>query len=203
MMDILIDAVKRLEERVHNTGCDDGNIVLSVNPDVVQCQFENGASMEASFGGRRARFVTSDPIRATTRVGFMFGAPLEKPAQRAAAGAIINVITGFLCISRIMKACEKTCHADCLSRLSEEIRGKSIYVYGDSPRLSREFQQSIVSSPDLADILIVTGEGLVSQKEIGKIGEYGLTKKVLLVGPSTAGVSALVRYAHWCPYGRS
>jgi hypothetical protein len=97
-MDILIAAVKKLEERVHNTGCEDGNIVLSVNPDAVPCQFENGALMEASFGGRKAQFVTSDPIRATTRIGFMFGAPLDKPAQRGAAGAIINVITGFLCI---------------------------------------------------------------------------------------------------------
>lgn len=202
-MDILIDAVKILQERVHNTGCEDGNIVLSVNPDAVPCQFERGASMEASFGGRRAQFVTSDPIRATTRVGFMFGAPLEKSAQRAAAGAIINVITGFLCISRILKSCEKACHTDCLFRLSEEIKGKNVYVYGDSVKLAREFGHSMVHSPDLADILIITGEGLVSQKETGKIGEYGKTKKILLVGPSTAGVTALVGFAHWCPHGRS
>jgi hypothetical protein len=201
-MDILIAAVKKLEERVHNTGCEDGNIVLSVNPDAVPCQFENGASMEASFGGRKAQFVTSDPIRATTRIGFMFGAPLDKPAQRGAAGAIINVITGFLCISRILKSCETACHADCLFRLSEEIKGKSVYLYGDSAKFAREFQHSIVSSPDLADILIITGEGLVSQKETGKIGEYRRTKKILLIGPSTAGVTALFGCAHWCPHGR-
>jgi hypothetical protein len=201
-MDILIDAVKKLEERVHNTGCEDGNIVLSVNPDAVPCQFEKGALMEASFGGRKAQFVTSDPIRATTRIGFMFGAPLEKPAQRSAAGAIINVITGFLCISRVLKSCEKACHADCLSRLSDEIKGRRVYVYGDSAKFAHEFGHTIVSSPDLADILIITGEGLVSQKETGKIGEYRRTKKILLIGPSTAGVTALFGCAHWCPHGR-
>ncbi len=202
-MDILIKAVKKLQERVHHTGCEDGNIVLSVNPDAVPCQFETGASMEASFGGRRAQFVTSDPIRATTRVGFMFGAPLEKAAQRSAAGAIINVITGFLCISRIMKSCEKVCHNDCLSRLSEEFKGKSVYIYGDNANLTREFGQKIVSSPDLAEILIITGEGLVSRKEIANIGEYRLTKKIVFIGPSTAGVTALLGCTHWCPYGRS
>jgi hypothetical protein len=202
-MDILIDAVKRLQERVHNTGCEDGNIVLSVNPGAMMCQFEKGASMEVSFGGRTAQFATSDPIRATTRVGFMFGAPLEKPAQRAAAGAIINVITGFLCISRILKSCEKTCHADCLSRLSEEIKGKNVYVYGDIPKCAREFGQTIVSSPDLADILIVTGEGLGSLRETEEIWEFSRTKKMLLIGPSTAGVAALGKYSWWCPHGRS
>ena len=202
-MDILISAVKKIQERVHNTGCEDGNIVLSVNPDAMVCKFEKGATMEASFGGRRAQFVTSDPVRATTRIGFMFGAPLEKPAQRSAAGAIINVITGFLCISRVMKSCEKACHTDCLSRLYDEIRGKNVYVYGDSAKLARESGHTIVSSPDLADILIITGEGLVSRKDIGKIREYRLTKKILFIGPSTAGVTSLFGCAHWCPYGRS
>ena len=42
--------------------------------------------MVASFGGKTAEFVTDNPIRARTKISFMFGAPLDTPQTRSAAG---------------------------------------------------------------------------------------------------------------------
>jgi len=125
-MDILKDAVRRLEELTRGSGCEDGNIVLSVNPDRAVCQFEKGACMEAAFGGTTAEFITFEPTRGTTRLTFLFGAALERPAHRAAACAIINVMTGFLCISRTRLSCDPECHAACMRDLIEKVGTREV-----------------------------------------------------------------------------
>ena len=50
-----------------NSGCEDSGVVLDVNADAVTCQFERGAYMTASFGGRSAEFTTYDPSGQTQR----------------------------------------------------------------------------------------------------------------------------------------
>ena len=77
VMDIVADSVIRLEEIIHHSGCEETGVRLDVDPDAKTCQYERGACMIASFGGRSAEFVTDDPIRAMTKISFMFGAPLE------------------------------------------------------------------------------------------------------------------------------
>ena len=67
-MDLIIETVKKLETMMNDSGCEDGGIVLDVNPDTINCQFECGACMTASFGGRSADFFTYDPVRARTKV---------------------------------------------------------------------------------------------------------------------------------------
>jgi len=117
-MDIIGEAVKRLEDVVACGGCEDMGVRLDVEPDAETCQYERGACMTALFGGRIAEFVTDNPIRATTKISFMFGAPLDNPATRGAACAIINVTTAFFCISRVRRACPVASHGACLKELS-------------------------------------------------------------------------------------
>ena len=105
-------------------------VLLDVNPDARNCQFEKGACMRASFGGRTADFVTFDPIRARTKISFMYDAPLDTPSTRGAASAIVNVITGFFCLSRVLHSCEESFHASCLAELNKEIGGKRVYCVG-------------------------------------------------------------------------
>ncbi len=200
-MNLIRNAVEKLRQKVEHTGCEDGNIMLGVNPDTVICQFERGACMEAAFGGRIAQFVTSEPIRATTRLGFMFGALLEKPAQRAAACAILNVIAGFLCLSRIQKACPKECHASCREALKKEVGGKSVFCLEVAPGPGHDLGIQ-VDNPGDAEVILVTGEGLVvpgGQEVAGTAGG----RRVIFLSPSTAGICSLEGLEHWCPYGRA
>ena len=104
-MDIITDSVKKIAMLLKNSGCEEGSVVLDVDPGIKYCQYDKGACMVATFGGRSAEFVTHDPIRARTKISFMFDAALETLRSRAAAGSIINVATGFFCISRILHSC--------------------------------------------------------------------------------------------------
>jgi hypothetical protein len=201
-MGIIHDAVKKIEEIAKNTGCEDGNVVLRVNPDCVTCQYEKGACMEAVFGGRVAQFVTRDPVRATTRMGFMFGATLDSVSKRAAACAILNVITGFLCISRVMKSCPRECHATCLNDLKGEIYGKTIFCK-DIPGPVAEKLGHVVTDPEQAEVILMNGAALVSDQGSALIAKYDGSKRILFVAPSNAGVASLQNLEYWCPYGRA
>ena len=130
-MDIVTDSVNRLEEILINSGCEDTGVHLDVDPDATTCEYERGACMIASFGGRTAEFVTDDPIRAMTKISFMFGTPLETPNVRSAACAIINVATGFFCLSRVLHACPKASHAACLHELAGELKGHRVFCIGN------------------------------------------------------------------------
>ncbi len=199
-MDILKDAVRKLEELTHGSGCEDGNIVLSVNPDRAVCQFEKGACMEASFGGRRAEFVTFHPTRATTRLPFLFGAALEKPQHRAAACAIINVMTGFLCISRTRISCDPECHAACRRELLERIGKKEVGGLHVPGHVIASFPRHTEVAGG-GEVVLAGGEGLISP-EGGALLSGDSGGRILLVGPSTAGVACLENLPHWCPYGK-
>jgi hypothetical protein len=201
-MDLLVDAIKKLEEKAKGSGCEDGTVVLRVNPERKYCQYERGACMEAVFAGRAAEFITDNPTRATTRAGFMFGAALEKPVQRAAAAAITNALAGFFCISRVMRSCDPECHARCLGDLRKELGGSSVFILGNSEVLSNEYGPREMQDSDDAGIILVTGEGMISPGAGELLEGFGSNKKVLFLGPSTAGVAALENNPHWCPFGQ-
>lgn len=197
-MDILLDAVRKLKELSQHSGCEDGNIVLQVNPDCTVCQFERGACMEAVFGGRVAEFVTFEPTRATTRLGFLFDATLEKPRHRAAACALINVMAGFLCLSRVRRSCSRECHEACRAALLREIDDRRV---GGLEIPSHVMESFPYRATGACDVMLVAGEGLISP-EGRSLLEGPDRDRALLVGPSTSGVASLEKLRHWCPYGK-
>lgn len=200
-MDLIVEAVNRLEEQLRESGCEDGVVRIDLDPDVVICQYEKGGDMVASFGGRSAEFVTYDPIRATTRISFLYGARLEKTAQRAAACAIINVVTGFLCFSRRLRACSPERHAACRSELADYCHGKRVGTIGRVYGLELIPGMERTEDPGSADLILVTGEGLISPEGGRLLASYGEEKPMLFLSPSTAGVANLLGCDHWCPYG--
>ena len=127
-----------------NSGCEEGGVVIDVRSDTVNCQFERGACMTATFGGRSADFVTYDPIRAKTKISFMFGTPLDSPAGEGAAAAIVNVATGFFCLSRVLHSCPESSHTECYRQLLHELGGKRIFCMGSIPAVDAAFRSTIV-----------------------------------------------------------
>ena len=200
-MDIIIDSVNKLAEIIRHSGCEEGGVRLEVDADVKPCQYERGACMVASFGGRSAEFVTDDPIRAMTKISFLTGAPLDTPATRGAACAIINVALGFFCLSRVCHACPVSAHDSCRKQLYEKLSGHTIHCIGTMPVIASDMRQYITKDPQNADIILINGEGIIA-KGTGDVITYpDVSKRILCLGPSTAGVARLGQWEHWCPYG--
>jgi hypothetical protein len=200
-MDIVTDAVKKLQDTLRHSGFEDGPVVLRVDPHVVPCQYEKGACMEAGFGGRTGEFVTFAPIRATTKIEFMFGAPLDTPEVRGAACAVLNVVSAFLCLSRGVRACPVSCHPACRQELTARMRKTRAYFIGPIPQTIQETGDFIVNNPAIADCLMVNNEGLIAEGTGDLIEKYRENKTVLLLGPSTAGIAGLEKLERFCPYG--
>jgi hypothetical protein len=201
MMDLIIETVKKLETMMKDGGCEDGGVVLDVNTDAVNCQFERGACMTASFGGRSADFVTYDPIRAKTKISFMFGTPLDTPPVRGAAASIVNVVVGFFCLLRILHSCPESSHTECRRQLLCELEGKKIFCIGSMPGIETAFRSTIVTNPHDADVIVMNGEGIIKQGTGTTLLNYKDTKRFLCLGPSTAGIARLNQIEHWCPFG--
>ena len=202
-MDIVIDAVKKIKELTEHGACSDAGVVLDVNPDAKICQFEQGAPMSATFGGRSAVFTTFDPIRAPTKIAFMFGAPLDSAAVRGAAVAIINVVLGFLCMSRVLHPCHETSHAACHDEILRELTGKTLYCIGAMGKSGPAAFGHVIQNPSEADVIIINGEGLIGIDTGTIIDKYKENHRIICIGPSTAGIARLYELEHWCPYGRS
>jgi hypothetical protein len=202
-MDIILDSVKKIESLLEHSGCAEGDVLLDVNPDAKNCQFEKGACMTATFGGRVADFVTYDPIRARTKISFMHGAPLDTLATRGAAAAIVNVITGFFCLTRVLHACPESAHAPCLTELKQEIGGRRLFCGGVIPVIEREFSDLLVSDPADADIILINGEGVIAEGTGDLLERNRDSTMVLCIGSSASGVARLNETRHWCPYGKS
>lgn len=200
-MNPVVEAIGKLEEQLRESGCEDSVVRIDTLPGGNLCQYEKGACMIASFGGRSAEFVTFEPVRAATRISFMYGATLEKTAQRIAACAIINVITGFLCFSRKLHACAPEHHGSCAAELVRYCKGRQIFPIGEIYHKEVLKNLSFVQDPDPADLFLVTGEGLVSPEGIALIERYHGKKPMLFVAPSTAGICSLLDIDHWCPFG--
>jgi hypothetical protein len=200
-MDLIIDTVTKLKSMMKESGCEDSGVVLDVNADTVNCQFERGVCMTASFGGRSADFITYDPIRAKTKISFMFDVPLDSPPVRGAAVAIVNVATGFFCLSRILHSCPESSHTECRRQLLHELGGKRIFWRGSMSAVDTAFRSTIVKNPQDADVILMNGEGIIEKGTGDLIRNYKETKRILCLGPSTAGVARLNQLEHWCPFG--
>jgi len=201
-MSIIEESVHLLEEHVRSSGCEDGTVNLRVDPDGAKCQFEHGVCMVATFGGKSAEFVTDDPTRATTKISFMFGVTFNNSRTRSAACVIINAITGFLCINRVLHSCSSGCHQQCQKELKEKINGRKIFLPGYSSQLEMELKTFLVDRIEDADVIVVNGDGLVSDEGIKSIIYPCHGKEMIFIGPSTSGVAILEKIPHWCPYGR-
>ncbi|HET6580830.1 MAG TPA: hypothetical protein VFG36_03015 [Methanoregula sp.] len=200
-MDIITDSVKKIATLLKNSGCEEGSVILDVDPSIKYCQYDKGACMVATFGGRSAEFVTHDPIRARTKISFMFDAALETLRSRAAAGSIINVAAGFFCISRILHSCPESSHTECLKQLEQEMREKRIVCIGDMQVIESAFRNSIAHDPDTADVILINSEGIIKQGTGDIVQKYKDTKRILCIGPSSAGVAGLNQIELWCPFG--
>jgi len=203
MMDIVIESVKKIEELAEHSGCTDAGVLLDVNPDAPICQFEQGAAMSAVFGGRSAVFTTFEPLRARTKISFMFGAPLDTPASRGAAVAIINAVLGFLCMSRALHSCAATSHTGCREDLLQELAGKRLFCIGSMGGSGSGIFTNLAKNPADAEIILISGDGLIAEGTGDIIGTYKNAKRIVCMGPSTAGIARLSEIGHWCPYGRS
>jgi hypothetical protein len=200
-MDIVSDSVNKLEEITHHSGCEDGSVHLDVNPDTKFCRYERGACMTATFGGRSAEFITNDPIRAMTKISFMFGAPLDTPAKRGAACAIINVGTGFFCLSRVLHSCLPSAHSSCREQLMSEIASKKVCCIGAIPDIEADLGGYRTTDPSAADVILINGDGLIKEGAGDIVESYKDTKRIVCLGPSTAGIARLQHIEHWCPFG--
>ena len=200
-MDIIIESVQKIEKMVENCGCEEGDVILDNNPDKVNCQFERGACMVASFGGKTAEFVTDNPVRARTRLEFLFDAPLDTPQTRSAAGSVVNVLSAFFSLTRIHHSCPAASHMPCLELLAREIAGKRIKCIGTMPAIEPEFRKYLVETPEEADILLFNGEGITEQEAGDLIDASRDPKRIICLGPSVSGIARLHQLEHWCPFG--
>jgi hypothetical protein len=200
--DIITDSVSKIEEVVRNSGCEDGGVLLETAPGCIHCQYDHGACMVSSFGGKTAEFVMHDPVNARTKISFMFGVPLPTPPMRGAACAIINIVCGFLSMTRIHRSCPAGSHGDCAEALKQELEGKTVWCPGDIPAIGRiHGDRLLAGTPDGADIILTNSDGLISDSFSAAIRDYRTTKRILCLGPSTAGVSRLQGLEHFCPFG--
>jgi hypothetical protein len=202
-MDIIRDSVTKIKDILEHGGCEEGDVLLEVNPNAKNCQFEKGACMTASFGGRTADFVTFDPLRACTKIAFMYGAPLDTGATRGAAAAIVNVVTGFFCLSRVLHACPESSHAPCLAELEQSLKGKKVFCIGNIAGIDSVLRGLVIQDPVAADIILIGNEGMLAQGTGDLVEQFKGKKQILCIGSSVAGVSRLHLLEHWCPYGRS
>ncbi len=200
-MGIIEDAVAQLEKTIEGTGCEDGAVTLRRNPDEVTCQYEHGVCIEALYGGRSGEFVTTDPVEATTKISFLFGASLSNNTAKSAACAVINVIAAFLCISRKVRACPPSAHPPCLLRLKEHIGGRQVFLVGDCPILRRELGAQVTDDPASAGVLIINNEGLLQDGTEEIFAATGRDREILCIGPSLSGVADLNCLERFCPYG--
>jgi len=200
-MDVITESVKKITLLLKNSGCEEGSVVLDVDADIIYCQYDKGACMLATFGGRSAEFVTDDPVRARTKISFMFDAALDTLRSRAAACSIINVAAGFFCISRTLHSCPEYSHTDCLKQLEHEIKGKKIVCIGNMQAIETAFRHSIVHDPDTADVILINSEGIIKPGTGDILQTYKDSKRILCIGPSAAGVARLNQIDLWCPFG--
>jgi hypothetical protein len=201
-MTLLLESVKKLEETILGSGCEDGVATLRRMPDAPRCQFERGASLQASFGGQTAHLVTGSPVQTETRLSSLFGRELPEPEHRTAALGIVNAVSGFLCIGRRLHACDPACFGPCMRELRDKIGGRRVFTPVSIPVLSREPANLMAPDASGAELLVITGEALVEETGEGDLRQLAANREMLLLGPSTGGVASLLNLPHWCPYGR-
>lgn len=201
-MDLVTDAVRKMEEVICGSGCQDSNVRIRRSPDADVCRYERGVPLVFEYGGVIVDCVTNYPLEATTRVNFMFGAQLDTPEKRTAACGIMNAISRFLCLCRSGRACRPEDHAQCMTQLEKHLAGRKVFVIGKAPALSGLAGAVYVESPADADIVLVPGDGLFGEEAVRAADACRGEVPLLLVGPSTAGCASFMGIDHWCPYSR-
>lgn len=201
-MSLVEDAVEKLEALVFGSGCDDNLAVLRRRPDAPTCQYVKGVALECIFGGRITHLVTDYPVQVTTRISFMFGQPMNTPEKRTAACAILNAVGKFLCITRRTEACQKTDYVPCLSSLRAMLGENPVFVAGFIPGAADHLGGLLVDDPEKADIIMVSGDGILSDEGNAVLEQYRGKKRMVFLGPETSGVCSLLNLEHWCPFGK-
>ena len=185
---------------IEDCGISENAVILEPDRKIIPCAYESGVTMKITFGGRSAVFTSGEVLRTTTKPSFMFGASLNNPVKRAAAAGIINSVAGFLCTCRKLYPCIPDEHAPCLTEISCIISGKKIFCIGEMPLIREHFSSHIVSSAEDADLVLITGDGLIG--EDSHLIPETLSDRYLFIGPSSSGVAGVRHGDHFCPYGR-
>ncbi len=204
-MHILKEAVQKAELLVDGCGYEVNAVTLCTDTNTCLCMHEAGMTVRASFGGRSADFVTDTPTEARTKLSYLFDAPLTKRLQQSAAAAVLNVLSGFLCMSRRLHACSPEKHAACISELQERIQGKTVYCAGTLSAIREAFPSQITTDISTANLILVSGDGILGEEgqKLGDIRDTIPNERILFIGPSAAGVSSMLHHEHFCPYGRA
>ncbi len=75
------------------------------------------------------------------------------------------------------------------------------FFIGDISFLTAEIRDYRVNDPDTADVILINGEGIIAEGTGNIIRNYNGAKRIICLGPSTAGVARLNQIEHWCPFG--
>ena len=194
---ILHDAIQKLREVSIGMGTEDGYLTYVHRPEKHICQFCHGSCLEVRFGGQVAEVSSPDPFSAKMCLDDLYDAPLKSQKTKAAAAGALTAVSGFLMLIRKLGPCPTVHYEDCHEELVDYLKGKTVYLIGgDIPKV----KQALL--PEDADIVVVTGDGLLEEDLLTEIDEAVLLEKeILFVGPSCAGISALLGKKYWCPYG--
>jgi succinyl-CoA synthetase alpha subunit len=69
------------------------------------------------------------------------------------------------------------------------------------PAIETALRTYIVDDPHNADVILINGEGISAQDMGNIVQNYKDTKRIVCVGPSTAGNARLNQIELWCPFG--
>ncbi|MDR2856053.1 MAG: hypothetical protein LBV40_07900 [Methanomicrobiales archaeon] len=199
-MQLIHHLVKCVQALTDGCGYEKNSIILSTEKEQSdRCPYEIGTAMNISFGGKNTYFTSTHPQDATTKPEYMFSAALTKPAHRASAAAIIAGMSGFLCFSRILGACAKECHQECIESIKKQIGVKKVYCLGEMKQIRDLISDQIVSDPSDAELILLSIDGLNEDTT------YNVESKtpMLCIGPSIGGIASLFECEHACPCGRT
>jgi hypothetical protein len=90
-----------------------------------------------------------------------------------------------------------------MGELGMAINGKRVLCIGRMPAFENASRTEIVTDPRNADLILINAEGIIDAGVGDLITEYKGTKRIVCLGPSTAGVARLQQIENWCPYGTS
>lgn len=203
IMNIITKATEEFEKQILGSGCEDNPVLFKRDPDATICQYESGVNLAVKFGGSTSHIVTPTPVEALTKIPFMFGTALNSPEKRSAACGILNVVLGFLCRTRTTNACDFSCREECKQKLESRLHGKKIFCVGNGPGFQQIDNVIVADTPEEADCIIITCDGLVTDDGIALAEQYQDTKEFLCTGPSIAGIAVMQQLPFFCPFGKN
>ena len=89
-----------------------------------------------------------------------------------------------------------------MAELERELEGHRVYCAGKMPSIERVLGPSVTGTVEEADTILINHEGLIAPETGTLLETWAGKKRILFIGPSTAGVSRLQDKDHWCPYGK-